>query len=70
MYLRILKIPDSKLNFFMELLKQLGFKSNVTNLNISKEYKEQVRNRIQTAKKEDYIPWKEVRKQLNSKTGN
>lgn len=65
-----LKIPDAKLNFFLELVKQLGFEASVKDFNIPEEHKELVRNRIQTAKKEDYIPWEEARKQLNFKTKN
>ncbi|MBI2258571.1 MAG: hypothetical protein HYU67_06685 [Flavobacteriia bacterium] len=65
-----LKIPDTKLNFFMELIQQLGFEANVNNLHIPEEHKKFVRNRIKTAKKEDYIPWDEARKQLKFKKKN
>lgn len=64
-----LNIPDSKLSFFMELVNQLGFEADVTDFNIPVEHQEFVKNRIKTAKKEDYISWEEARKklQLNSK---
>lgn len=62
-----LKIPDTKLKFFMELVKQLGFEVSVRDLHIPEEHKELVRDRIKTAKKEDYIPWEEARKQLKFK---
>jgi len=62
-----LKIPDTKLNFFMELIQQLGFEASVNDLQIPEDHKEFVRNRIKTAKKEDYIPWEEARKQLKFK---
>lgn len=65
-----LKIPDTKLNFFMELVQQLGFEVNVNDLHIPEEHKEFVRDRIITAKKEDYIPWDEARKQLRFKKKN
>ena len=62
-----LKIPDTKLNFFMELIQQLGFEASVNDLQIPEDHKEIVRNRIKTAKKEDYIAWEEARKQLKFK---
>ena len=54
-----LKIPDTKFSFFMELVKQLG---------IEVENKNLVRERIKTAKQEDYVSWEDARKQLKFKT--
>ncbi|MBI2258936.1 MAG: hypothetical protein HYU67_08565 [Flavobacteriia bacterium] len=51
-----LKIPNSKLNIFMELIQQLGFEANINDLHIPEEHKEFERNSIKTVKKEDYIP--------------
>lgn len=65
-----LKIPDTKLKFFMELIQQLGFEANINDLHIPDEHKEFVRNRINTANKEDYIPWEEARKQFKFKKKN
>ena len=62
-----LKIPDTKLNFFMELIQQLGFEANVHEMHIPKEHKDFVRSRINSVKKEEYIPWDEARKQLKFK---
>jgi hypothetical protein len=62
-----LKIPDSKLNFFLELIQQLGFEANINDVHIPEEHKELVRNRIKTAKIEDYISWEDARKQLKFK---
>jgi hypothetical protein len=61
-----LKIPDKKLNFFMELIKQLGFEV-ADEVEIPEEHKIAVRERIKTAKPEDMIVWKEARKQLRFK---
>ena len=62
-----LRIPDTKLNFFMELIQQLGFEVNVNDLPISEEHKKFVMNRIKSAKKEDFVSWEEARKQLKFK---
>ena len=61
-----LKIPDSKLSFFMELVKQLGFEATHV-VEIPEEHKNLVRERISSAKPEDMIPWKDARKQLKFK---
>jgi hypothetical protein len=63
-----LKIPDKKLGFFMELVKQLGFEVTKDDFVIPEEHKAIVRERIKNAKPEDYIPWDEARKQLKFKS--
>ena len=62
-----LKIPDSKVLFFMELVQNLGFDLTIRVDAIPEEHKTIVRDRIKTAKKEDYISWEEARKQLKVK---
>ncbi len=59
-----LKIPETKLDFFMELIQQLGYEVNIKEVDISEEHKKLVRNKIKTAKKEDYVSWEEARKQF------
>lgn len=61
-----LKIPDKKLHFFMELIKQLGFEVS-EEVEIPEEHKAIVRERIKTAKSEDLVPWKDARKQFTFK---
>lgn len=61
-----LKIPDKKFGFFMELIKQLGFEVS-EETEIPEEHKAIVRERIETAKAEDMVPWKEARKQFTFK---
>jgi hypothetical protein len=61
-----LKIPDNKLSFFMELIKQLGFEVT-QEIAISEEHKKLVRERMETAVEEEMIPWPEARKQINYK---
>ena len=63
-----LKIPETKLDFFMELIQQLGYEVNIKDVHIPEEHKKLVRNRIKTAKKEDYVSWEEARKQFKKKT--
>lgn len=62
-----INISDSKFEQFIEMMQQLGFVANENDLYIPEEHKELVRNRIKTAKKEDYISWEEARKQLKFK---
>jgi len=61
-----LKIPDKKLSFFIELIKQLGFEI-AEKAEIPEEHKAIVRERIRTSKPEDLIPWEEARKQFTFK---
>lgn len=58
-----LKIPEKKLEFFLELVKQLGFEVAVTT-EIPEEHQAIVRERMRTANEEDMVPWKEARQQF------
>ena len=62
----IIRIPEKKLAFFKELISQLGFEV-FEQIDIPEEHKAIVRERIQTAKAEERVPWKEARKQLSYK---
>ncbi len=62
-----LKIPDTKFSFFMELVKQLGIEVDNKNIEIPEEHKNLVRERIKTAKQEDYVSWEDAREQLKLK---
>jgi hypothetical protein len=61
-----LKIPEKKMSFFMELIKQLGFEVT-EEVDIPEEHKTIVRERIKTANSEDMVPWEEARKQFTFK---
>ena len=61
-----LKIPEKKLGFFMELVRQLGFEVT-EEIEIPEEHKKIVRERIKKSKPEDLVPWEEARKQFNFK---
>lgn len=61
------KIPDKKLDFFMELVSQLGFEV-CKEVDIPEEHKAIVRERIKTAMPEDLVSWTEAHKQFNFKS--
>lgn len=63
----ILRIPDQKLDFVLELINQLGLEVSAQE-EIPEEHKAIVRERIKTAKPEDMIPWKDAREQFTFNT--
>lgn len=56
-----LKVPDTKLRFFMELFKQLGLEIKDEELVISKEHQDIVMDRIQNTKEEDLLNWDDIK---------
>lgn len=62
-----LRIPDKKLGFFMELMRQMGFEVT-EEIEVPEEHISIVRERVKTAKAEDMVSWKEARKQLTFKS--
>jgi len=55
-----LKIPDSKFNFFMELVKNLGFvKTN--DIDIPEKDKALVRERMKNSKADELLDWDNVK---------
>ena len=64
-----LKIPESKISFFMELVRELGLEEVTTDdFLIPEEHKVLVRERIKNAKEDDFIPWDEARENLTFKS--
>ena len=61
-----LKIPESKLRFFMELIEHLGFEVT-EEMQIPEEHKVKVRERIKSGKPDDLVLRTEVRKQFTFK---
>lgn len=61
-----LKIPEKKIDFYIELFKQLGIEISEEH-EISEEQKNIVRERIKLSKPEELIPWSEAKKQLSFK---
>lgn len=65
-----LKIPEEKLGFFRELVKELGFEmkeGDEETIDIPEEHKAIVRERIKKSRPEDLVPWEEARKQFKFK---
>jgi hypothetical protein len=58
-----LQIPDSKFQFFMELVKQLGIDADIKGVHIPEEHKNEVRRRIEESKKhpEKLLNWDDVK---------
>ena len=54
-------VPESKLNFFLQLLDSLGLSSSEKDITIPEEHKKIVRERIKTAKSKDYVEWDKVK---------
>jgi len=63
----ILKVPDQKIDLVMEFVEQLGLEASSEMMEIPEEHKNIVRERIESAKPEDMVPWKEARKQFKFK---
>jgi|LakMenEpi03Aug12_release.lakeMendotaPanAssembly.Ray.scaffolds.fasta_scaffold3629298_1 hypothetical protein len=62
-----INIPDSKYQFFMELIHNLGFDKE-EEIEIPEEQKTIVRERIKNSKSEDLISWNDAREMLLLKT--
>lgn len=60
----IIKVPDQKVDFVLELIEQLGLETEFEEYEIPEEHKAIVRERIKTSKPENLIPWEEARKQF------
>ena len=61
-----LKVPENKMKFFMELIEQLGIEV-ASEIAIPEEHKAIVRERINSAKPEEMVSWKEGRRRLTFK---
>lgn len=59
------KIPDTKLQFFIELFKQLGLEVKDQELSIPKKHQKIVLDRIQNTKEEDLLNWEQIKKDFN-----
>jgi hypothetical protein len=55
-----LQVPNSKLNFFLELVKNLGLQVKSKHLEIPEEQQQAVLDRIQNTKDDDLLIWDEV----------
>ena len=65
----VINVPDEKLAEFNQVMQQMGFQPQEENFTVPEWHKDIVRERIRTAKEEDYIPWEEVKRKLDEKYG-
>ena len=63
----LLKIPENRYHFFMELFKLLEIEV-ADKSEISDKQKALVRKRIKSSAAKDMIPWSKARKELKSKS--
>lgn len=63
----ILRIPDDKVDFVLELIEELGLE-RTDDLEIPEAHKKIILERIRTSNPEDLIPWEEARRQFKFKT--
>lgn len=56
-----IKVPDTKLRFFLELFKQLGLEVKSEEIVISKEHQQIVLDRIKNTKEEDLLNWDDIK---------
>lgn len=63
-----LNIPDSELNFFMKLIEKFNYEAVVNDVSITQRMKDVLDERRKTSKKEDFIPWEEVKNKISFKT--
>ncbi len=59
-----IKIPNEKLNLFLELAKKLGLEISDEFPDIPEEHKTIVRNRVKTENQNEMILWEEARKKF------
>lgn len=57
------KVPENKVEFFMNLMKELGIEEADVN-EISEEHKNIVRERIKTEDPEEMVTWDSARSQF------
>ena len=59
----IINVPDSKYNFFIELLKSIKFvsKFNEDDIIISEQEKKLIRQRIKNAKPHNFKNWEDIK---------
>jgi hypothetical protein len=55
-----IQIPNSKLSFFLELVKNLGLNIKSKQLDIPQEHQKIVAERMKNTKDEDLLVWEEV----------
>ena len=63
-----LNIPENELSFFMKLIEKFNYETVVIDMSITQQMKDVLDERRKTSKKEDFIPWKEVKNKISFKS--
>ena len=64
----VVAVPENRIEFFCELISQLGFSIDEEDILITEEDKKLVLNRLKEARKhpEKLIDWEEAKQKLNA----
>lgn len=63
-----LNIPDNELSFFMQLIEKFNYETVINEFSVTEEMKNLLDKRRSTSKVDDFLPWKEAKKQLRFKS--
>lgn len=63
-----LNIPDNELSFFMKLIEKFNYETSINDFSVTQEMKDLLDERRKTSKNDEFIPWEEVKKQIQFKT--
>jgi len=59
-----LNIPDNELGFFMKLIEKFNYEHLINDFSLNEEMKNLLDERRSTSKKEDFVSWEDVKKQI------
>lgn len=59
-----LNIPDNELSFFMKLIEKFNYEPLISDFSMNQEIKDLLDERRSTSKKEDFVSWEDVKKQI------
>lgn len=59
-----LNIPDNELGFFMKLIEKFNYEPLINDFTMNEEMKSLLDERRATSKKEDFVSWEDVKKQI------
>lgn len=59
-----LNIIDNELGFFMKLIEKFNYEPLINDFSMNEEMKSLLGERRTTSKKEDFVSWEDVKKQI------
>jgi hypothetical protein len=59
-----LNIPDNELSFFMKLIEKFNYEPLINDFSMNEEMKSLLDERRATSRKEDFVSWEDVKKQI------